>query len=180
MKKELKIAITIRSFDEHGNAFVALQEHFDIAYVNRTGERLTEDELCRILSGIEGVIAGTEPFTERVMDASPGLRVISRVGIGLDSIDLKAAKSRNVLIKNTPDAPTLSVAEHTIALVFSVLKKIPQYNSQMRKGNYSIELSSLLSGKKIGIVGLGRVGYHVAELAATLGCQIYYLSLIHI
>lgn len=174
MNQKRAIAITIRSFDEHSPAFQKLIANFTIVYHNKTGKRLNEISLSDILKNVDGVIAGTEPFTQNVLRSSRHLRVISRVGIGIDSIDLTEAAQQKILVCNTPDAPSHSVAEHTIALLFSILKKIPQYNSRIRDGNYSTEVGSLMAGKTIGIVGLGRIGFKVAVIASALGCIIRY------
>jgi D-3-phosphoglycerate dehydrogenase len=174
MSRKPRIAITIRSFDESGPAFERLWENSDIIYINKSGERLNESTLSDVLKNAEGVIAGTESLTECVLKSAPYLRVISRVGVGLDSVDMEEANRQKITVFNTPDAPTRSVAEHTIALLLSIVKKIPQYNSRIRKGDYSTESGSLIFGKKIGIVGLGRIGFQVAELASALGCSVQY------
>ncbi len=142
--------------------------------MNKTGERLDETSLSDILKDAEGVIAGTEPFTQDVLRSARHLRVISRVGVGLDSIDLDEAARQRISVFNTPDAPSRSVAEHTIALLFSAFKKIPQYNSRIRKGDFSTESGSLIAGKTIGVVGIGRIGIQVAGLASALGCNVLY------
>ncbi len=169
-----KIAITIRSFGATRSLSTSLSDVGEISYTNDTGKRLNEDELCKILANVDGVIAGTEKFTRRVFESAPNLRVISRVGVGLDSIDLDAVHEYGVTIVNTPNSPALSVAEHTIALIFTVLKRIAIYNENMRKKGFTIKSGLLLAGRSIGIVGLGRVGWKVAEMLDMLGCKIYF------
>ena len=169
-----KIAITIRSFGAPQSLSTSLSDIGEISYINDTGKRLNEDELCKIVANVDGVIAGTEKFTRRVFESAPNLRVISRVGVGLDSIDMDAAHEYGVTIVNTPNSPALSVAEHTIALIFTVLKRIATYNENMRKKDFTIKSGLLLAGRSIGIVGLGRVGWKVAEMLDMLGCKIYF------
>lgn len=168
------VAITIRSFDQLGRATKKLNDEFKIVYTNSTGLRLSENDLISALKNAEYVIAGTEIFSKNVLEASPNLKVISRVGVGIDNIDIATAEKHRIHILNTPEAPGLAVAEHTLALLLALLKKIPQYNQQMRDGNYAVESGLMLSGKTVGIVGLGRIGYRVATMLVALGCTIHY------
>lgn len=168
------VAITIRSFDQYGRAMKKLNDEFEIVYINSTGLRLSENDLMSALKNAEYVIAGTEVFSKKVIEASTNLKVISRVGVGIDNIDLTTAENLRISILNTPDAPGLSVAEHTLALLLTILKNIPKYNNQMRSGNSTVEPGLMLSGKTVGIVGLGRIGYRVATMLAALGCTIHY------
>lgn len=172
----VKTAITIRSFGGIKHLMDAIGETGSIVYFNDTGKRLMESELCENLKNANAVIAGTEPFTKEVFDSAPNLHVISRVGVGLDNVDMDAAKAHGVTVMNTPDAPSLAVAEHTLSLLLAVLKRIAQYNENMRRKDFSIEQGMLLSGKKVGIVGLGRIGHRVAEIFEMLGCSIFYFD----
>jgi len=174
MKPPAQVAITIRSFDLQGPAWKKLQEHCTISFTNTTGKRLSEDELIRAVAGCTGVIAGTEHFSSRVLRQSPLLKILSRVGVGTDSIDLKEAQSLGIRVATTPNSPVQAVAEHTLALLLSTLKRIPQYNEQMHRNDHAVAAGSLLSGKTAGIAGLGRVGTRVAEQLACLGCRISF------
>jgi D-3-phosphoglycerate dehydrogenase len=174
MKNPPTVAITIRSFDLSSPAIKKLKENFIISFINKTGARLSETDLINALGNVHGVIAGTETFSCRVINQCSSLKVISRIGVGTDSIDLAAAREQGILIVTTPNSPIQSVAEHTLALILSALKNIPQYNEQMRKNNYTITSGSLLSGKTVGIAGMGRVGTRVAELLECLGCHIIF------
>jgi D-3-phosphoglycerate dehydrogenase / 2-oxoglutarate reductase len=169
-----RVAITIRSFDQSGGAMKKLIDEFEIVYINSTGLRLSEYDLISAIKNAEYVIAGTELFSKSVLETSPRLKVISRVGVGIDNIDITTAEKHNVCILNTPEAPGLAVAEHTLALLLTLLKNIPKYNNQMRSGNYPVEPGLMLSGKTVGIIGLGRIGYRVATMLAALGCTINY------
>jgi D-3-phosphoglycerate dehydrogenase len=174
MGEKRKIVIAIRSFDLQGPAMKELVKAFRISYINTSGNRLTEEDLIKNIRGAEGLIAGTEPYTEKVLKSIPELRVISRVGVGLDNIDLEYAKKAGIIVTNTPDAPVESVAEHTIGLIFSVLKHIPEYNERVHHGDYSIRPNTMLSHKNLGIIGLGRIGQRVASLLQPMGVRILY------
>lgn len=172
--KSYTVAITIRSFNNSGQAIDLLRRFFTLSYINESGKRLNETELIKALDGADAVIAGTEVFSANVLTKSPQLKVISRVGVGIDSIDQQTAKRQDIQIFNTPDAPVQAVAEHTLALILSILKKIPRYNENARKGDQSIQPGHILSGKTVGVIGLGRIGFRVASLLSAFGCHITY------
>lgn len=168
------LAITIRSFDLSGELLQQIKNEFSVTYMNLTGERLKEDELIRAVRNAEFVIAGTETFSKRVLESSSHLKVISRVGVGTDSIDAETAVRLGIEVLNTPESPVTSVAEHTLALLLAIMKRIPQYNTQMRHGDQSVVPGMQLSGKTVGIVGLGRIGFRVASILSDLGCSIQF------
>ena len=174
MKSSPTVAITIRSFDLSSPAITKLKEKCTISFINKTGARLSEMDLMNALGNVQGVIAGTETFSRSVIDQCSSLKVISRVGVGTDSIDLTAVRDLGIQIVTTPNSPVQSVAEHTLALILSALKNIPQYNKQMRENNHALTAGSLLSGKTVGIAGMGRIGTRVAEMLECLGCQILF------
>jgi D-3-phosphoglycerate dehydrogenase len=149
-----------------------LREHCEIGYINSTGRRLGEGDLIGAVGGAQGVIAGTEPYSRRVLDAMPGLRAISRVGTGTDTIDLAAARARGIQVFTTPEAPVQAVAEHTLALTLAILRRICPYNQEMRAGQERTVPGVLLSGKTVGIVGFGRIGRRVASIFSSLGCRV--------
>jgi len=174
MKKKRPVAITIRSFDSSGHLRQKIEDEFTIVYTNTSGVRLSEGELIRALNNAEYVIAGTETYSKKVLESAGKLRAISRVGVGTDSIDTTVAARLNISILNTPEAPVIAVTEHALALLLAILKYIPVYNSQARQGDQSIKPGILLSGKTVGIAGLGRIGFRFASLLSMMGCQIRY------
>ena len=119
-----------------------------------------------------GMIAGLEPITARVLQQAAGLKVVSRCGIGLDNVDLNAAGSLGIVVTNTPDGPTAAVAELTIGLIFNLLRRISFLDGEIRKGNWTKETGRLLQGRKVGIIGLGRIGKRVAETLLALGAKV--------
>lgn len=169
-----KVAITIRSFDLYGPAMEVLKKNCEVISINTTGQRLSERELVKLLRDADGVIAGTEKISDEVIRSSRRLKVISRVGVGLDSVDLDSAKLHGIYVKNTPESPVISVAEHTIGLILSVLKNIPQYNERMRRMDYALIPATLLHGRDIGIIGIGRIGSKVATILGCMGCRIRF------
>jgi D-3-phosphoglycerate dehydrogenase len=155
-----------------------LRDRASITFRNTSSRRLTEGELIPALRDAEGVIAGTEPFTRRVLGSSPVLRAISRVGSGTDSIDHEAASERKIAILATREAPVRAVAEHTVALMLASLKQIPFLDRAIREGKEAVVPGRMLQGKAVGIIGLGRIGHQVARFLETFGCRILYYDIL--
>jgi len=115
-------------------------------------------------------------FTEGVFRACPDLRMISIWGTGTDNIDLAAAARHNVIVCNTPGTNAYAVAEHTIALMLAVARKIPQIDREMRSGAWPREMLTQLYSKTLGVFGTGSIGTRVAHLAHALGMQVLLWS----
>jgi len=107
----------------------------------------------------------------------PKLKVISRCGAGLDNVDLKNAKELNIKVFSTPYGPTLAVAELTLGLMLDLLRKITVMDRELRTGVWKKQMGSLLKGKKVGILGCGRIGQKVAELLTPLEVEIAYYDI---
>ena len=167
-----KVAITIRSFDTNSDKYQTLKDFFDIVYINNSRHRLSEDEIISAIKSADAVIAGTEKYSEKVIKSTDTLKAISRVGVGLDSIDLECASKHNIKVYNTPNAPTVAVAEHTVALLLAVCKNLVYYNKNADALNGKTISGMLLNGKNVGIIGLGRIGFKVATYLCALGCNI--------
>jgi D-3-phosphoglycerate dehydrogenase len=107
-------------------------------------------------------------YTGDWMDACPALRLIARTGIGVDNVDLEAATARGIVVTNTPDGPTESTAEHTVAMLLALAKRLPQGMANMAAGQWGPRRPPLVGvevqGKTLGLVGFGRIGRRVAEI----------------
>lgn len=170
-----RILITTTSFAKDDvSPLNLLQKAGYETIINPYKRKLTEDEVLDLLLEVKpvGMIAGVEPITARVLQPAKGLKVISRCGIGLENVDLNAAGSLGITVTNTPDAPTQGVAELTIGLIFNLLRRISFLDKELRKGNWIKETGSLVRGKKVGIIGLGRIGKRVAEMLLALGAKV--------
>jgi D-3-phosphoglycerate dehydrogenase len=117
-------------------------------------------------------IAGTAPVTAEHLAHAPQLRIISRYGAGVDSVDLVAAGRRGVVVTNTPDANANAVADLAVALVLSALRDIPAGDRRVRVGDWSVRRSRELETSTVGIVGLGRIGRRVAARLQAFGSSI--------
>lgn len=166
-----KILITTSSFGE--NELRKLSNYEII--LNPYKRKLEENELLALLEEHKpvAVIAGVENYTEDILKASKGfLKIISRCGIGLDSIDLKAAHEFCIRILNTPDAPTMPVSELTLALIIDCLRGISNSNMKIKNGKFERPMGSLLYRKTVGIIGCGRIGSYLAKLLEPFECEI--------
>lgn len=171
----LKVAITTTSFGKYDNSVLKLCEDKGLSIVlNPYSRKVLPDELVELAKDTVGLIAGTETISEEVLLRLPRLKVISRCGAGMSNIDIKAAKKLNIALFNTPDAPTSAVAELTICLIMSLLRKVSQMDREIRKGQWNKKMGNLLNGKDIGIIGFGRIGSRVAELLKSFGCNIAF------
>lgn len=120
----------------------------------------------RDIKGIDGVIVRTAPFTKEIIENADRLKVISRHGVGVDNIDVEEASKRGIFVLNTPNVNDVSVAEHTLAMMLALAKKIKEMDSAVREGRFNIreEYSAIeLNGKVLGIIGFGKIGSLVAR-----------------
>ena len=172
---ENKVAITTTSFAQDGSALFNLLEKNGLEVIRNTfGRKLDKKEILEVCEGCIGIIAGTEIYDADVLKGLQGLKVISRCGTGTENIDIDTANSLGIKIFNTPEAPTLAVAELTIALILNLLRKINQMDSYIKNDKWEKLTGNLLSGKKVGIIGFGRIGQKVAELISIFGTEIAY------
>jgi D-3-phosphoglycerate dehydrogenase len=171
----MKIAVTTSSFARHDPMPLELlrREPLELVF-NPHGRSLKADEVTEMLHGCTGVIAGTEPLNANVLASLPDLRVISRCGIGMDGIDLKFAARRGIVVRNTPDGPTQAVVELTLGLILDLCRHISAQSRDVREGGWKKRMGSLLAGKKMGIVGFGRIGRGMAKVLAALGCEVAF------
>jgi D-3-phosphoglycerate dehydrogenase len=170
----MKILISPSSFGKCGIEPLQILEKTNYELIhNPYGRKLTEKEVVE-LGGKElvGIVAGVEPLNQKVLDQLPHLKCISRVGVGLDSVDLKYAENIGVKVISTPDGPTRAVAELTIGLAMNLLRCITIADSNLKQKKWKKEIGNLILNKKVGIFGLGRIGKETAKLFQNLGASI--------
>ncbi len=124
---------------------------------------LTEDELRALLPGCVAVIAGQEPYTERVFAAAPGLEVVARLGVGWDAVDVAAATRHGVVVAMAFGTNHEAVADHAFALMAALAHAIPRYDQLVRAGEWRLLYHGRLTGTTVGIVGFGRIGRALAK-----------------
>ena len=165
-----KVLITTVPFGDKNRLPILELEAAGIEYlINPLGRKLKEAELAELVSDFDVLIAGTEQITEKVMAQATRLKLISRVGVGLDSVDLMAAKRRGIQVSYTADAPAPAVAELTIGLMFSLLRSIHIANGQMHNGVWRRHFGKRISELTVGVIGVGRIGRRVLNLLLSLG-----------
>ena len=167
-----KVLITTIPFGEVDPLPLMMLEEENLDYViNPLGKKPNEDELANILQDFEIVIAGTEKYTDYVLDSAKKLKFISRVGVGLDGINFKSLRKRDIKVSYTPDAPTPAVAELTIASIFSLLRHLHTSNLDMHQGKWKKIPGKSLTNSIVGIIGLGPIGQEVLKIISNFGCE---------
>ncbi len=140
----------------------------------KRGSRSPE-QLSPLLDGAIGAIVSTDPFTADVVAAAPDLRVIARVGVGYDSIDVAAASRRGVQIATTPGCNDQAVADHTLGLMLALLRRIPELERDLRSGGWNrtgVFAPRQLAGCTVGLVGRGAIGQRVADRLGGFGVEL--------
>ncbi|NJD99680.1 3-phosphoglycerate dehydrogenase [Thermococcus sp. LS1] len=134
-----------------------------------------EERLLELVKDVDAIIVRSKPkVTRKVIENAPKLKVIGRAGVGLDNIDLEAAKERGIQVLNAPAAASRSTAELVFALLLAVSRKVAFADRKMREGVWAKKqaLGIELEGKTIGIIGFGRIGYNVAKIANAFGMRV--------
>ena len=160
----MKVLITSVPFGEINKSPLEALSAEGVEYlINPLNKKLNEDELIDLISDIDVVIAGTELYSKKVLDNAPNLKMISRLGIGLDGVDLNYAKMKGIKVCYTPDAPTPAIAELTIGLIISLLRSVHLSNLEMHSGKWHRYFGKTISDTTIGFIGVGRIGARVSS-----------------
>lgn len=158
---------------DDGPHFEILQNAgFVVENAVRQTDPYTEDQMIEMLVGYSAVIAGSEPYSRRVVSALDDLRVIARTGVGFDAVDLAACDERGIVVTTTPGVNHHSVAEHTIAMLMGLARGFPELDRKVRANDWERNSFPRAMGKTLGIVGLGRIGKAVATRAIGLGMKV--------
>ena len=138
-------------------------------------KRLTEAELLPMVGQFEALVVRSETkITRKVMEAATKLKVVGRAGVGVDNVDVDAATERGIVVMNTPAGNTISTAELTFSMLMALARKIPQAHASMKSGEWDRKTfqGTELSGKTLGILGMGRIGAEVAKRAVAFGMRV--------
>ena len=139
---------------------------------NPTGKPLSSDAVANLLPGVNGYIAGLDVIDRSALARADDLKVISRYGVGVDNVDLEAARERGIVVTNTPGANSVSVAELAMGLILALARQIPEADQAVRQGTWPRLDGISLEGKSIGILGLGTIGKELARRLAGFDCHI--------
>lgn len=169
----VRVAIGPSSFAGEDKTPIELLEQAGCEIVpNPFGRRLTEDEIIEHLKGIDGLIAGLEPLNAKVIGSAPQLKAIARVGIGVTNVDFDAAKEHGVAVSNTPDGPVAAVAEMTLTALLALCRQLVPTNRALHNKEWKKSIGRGLIGAKMLLIGYGRIGRKVGELAQAFGAEI--------
>ena len=139
----------------------------------RTG--LPPEQLLEIIGDYEALMirSGTQ-VTAALIEAAPRLKIIGRAGVGVDNVDVPAATQRGVLVVNSPEGNTIAAAEHALAMMLSLSRHVPQAHQSTMAGGWDRKkyVGNELYNKKLGVVGLGKIGSHVARVAKAMGMEV--------
>ncbi len=160
----MKVLITTVPFGDKNRLPLDLLKKSNIEYIiNPLNKKLNEEELIKMIVDFDAIIAGTEKISEKVLNKANKLKHISRVGIGLDSVDLLAAEKKGIKVSYTPDVPAPAIAELTIGMMLTLLRSTHVSNSKMHNGEWHRVFGKRLSNVTIGLIGVGRVGFRVIK-----------------
>ena len=172
-RAEAIVLVTPRSYrDADPEVQARLESSVAEVRYNERGRALGSEELAAELGDVDGVIAGLDRFDVAAIAAAPRLRVISRYGVGIDNVDLAAARRAGVVVTNTPNANAVSVAEFTLGLMLALLRRLAVLDRRVREGDWTPERGAELAGSVVGVLGLGRIGAAVAVRANALGAEV--------
>ena len=167
------VLVTTRSFGrEVPQPMERLQEEGIRILEWREGSGLEEADLRAKVAQADAWIVAFHPIGAALMDAAPRLRIIAKHGVGVDNIDIPAATARGIVVTTAPSANDQAVADLTMALLLSLLRRIPEANASVKAGRWERFLGCGLSGKVLGILGLGRIGQNVARRAKGFGVEL--------
>jgi len=170
---ECKVLVTPTSYGSQDPALKPFLEGQvgEVVY-NPTGKPLSEDLLIDLLAGVDGYIAGLDHITAAVLHAAKGLQVVSRYGVGINNVDLEAAKANQIMVTNTPGANARSVAELAVGLILNLMRPILPANTQTKNGEWPRFKGLSLEGKTIGLLGMGAIGKETAKRLAGFECKL--------
>ena len=169
----MKVLTTPRSYGRTDPALFRMLEEAGLEVVrNDTGGILTREAMMDLLSDCEGVIVGVDPLDAEVMAAAPRLRAIAKYGVGVDNIDLEAAKARGIKVSRTVGANAEAVADYAMTLMLAVARRAAAIDRRCRQGDWGKITTRDVSGGTLGLLGLGAIGRHVARRAQGFGMTV--------
>ncbi len=139
---------------------------------NPTTRPLPSAEVARLLPGIDGYLAGLDGIDRAALQAADRLKVIARYGVGVDNVDLEAAREKGIVVTYTPGANSVSVAELSVALILSLARGIPGAVAATKSGAWPRTVGLSLEGKTVGLIGFGSIGKQVARRLSGFDCRL--------
>ena len=177
--RDIKISVTSGSFSKNETLLKMLGTISKDIMINQGGKRFSSDELREFLRDREAVILGLDQLTEDVLKDCPNLRIVSKFGVGLDNVDLEACKKHGVLVKVAHGTNKLSVAELTLGFMMALVRNFSKVSLKLKEGKWEKSGGRNLSGKTIGIIGIGNIGKEVIRLLKPFNCNILVNDIIN-
>jgi phosphoglycerate dehydrogenase-like enzyme len=176
MAKDLKSCRVLVTPTTYGKNDPRLRTELEAAVgeviYNRFGRPLASSEVRKMLGGVDGYIAGLDYIDRNALEGADRLKVIARYGVGVDRIDLPAAADKSIVVTNTPEANSSSVAELTIGFMLSLARLIPKHAIDVRAGLWPSTNGWTIQGKTVGLLGFGSIGKEVAKRLCAWGCRL--------
>ena len=168
----MKVKVSTIAFSKNKLLVEDLLKHFPDAVVNDSGKRMNDGELIDYFADAEAVIVGLEIITPELLDKLPKLRIIAKYGVGLDNIDLDACKNRGILVGWSGGINKRSVAEMALGFMIALCRNLFSTSNELKQFIWNKSGGVQLSGKTIGIIGLGNIGKELVLLLKPFGCNI--------
>jgi len=168
----MKIKATSTSFSKHPRLRAALLADFPSAQFNDDGRKFTRAELIDYLKDADGVVLGLEEVDDGVLAACPNLKIVSKYGVGLDNLDQEACKERGIAVGWIGGVNKRSVAEMDLCFMLALARNLYRTSMDLMAGNWNKDGGFQLSGKTVGIIGLGFTGTEIIRLLQPFGCRI--------
>lgn len=175
----MNIVVTSPSFSSNKLLQEEIYKYFPNAKLNLDGKRFNKEELIEYIKDADAVIVGLEPIDEEVLKHCNNLKIVSKYGVGLNNIDLEACKKRNIAIGWTGGVNKLSVAEMALGYMLMLCRNLFVTSNELKNGIWNKAGGFQLSGKKVGIVGVGYIGKEVVRLLKPFNCEIYVNDIIN-
>jgi len=171
--KECRLLVTPTSYGKNDPRLKSdLEAMVGEVIYNPTGKPLSSAEVAQLLPGVNGYIAGLDNIDAHALSAADRLKVIARYGVGVDNVDLVAAREKGIIVTNTPGANSVSVAELALGLILALARQIPSAVEDVHNGRWPRYSGITLEGKTIGILGLGAIGRQLARRLSGFDCKI--------
>lgn len=171
--KDMRVLVTPTTFGSHDPGLRAeLEAAVGAVSYNTLGRPLTSDELRSRLVGCDGYIAGLDTIDRAALEAAERLKVIARYGVGVEKVDLEAARDKGIRVTNTPGANAQAVAELAVGMMLALARQIPRAATETRAGGWPRISGVSLEGKTVGLLGFGAVGQATARRLSGFNCRV--------
>ena len=169
----MKVLINTSTFNNENFKSLKNKKKFKFI-INKTGRKVTESYLKKNIKNVHAIIAGTELYNSSILTHAKNLKLICRIGVGTDNIDLTFCKKNNIKVVTSKIDLSIGVAEQTLSLIFAGLKRISYFDKSIKLGKWKKKYTRLLFGKKIGIIGFGKIGKKIYQLTKPFNLEYFY------